>query len=92
MARTFEWDSLKARINLRKHGISFEEAVTAVMDPLSNTTLDVNHSYDESRFISFGMSWRGRLIVVSYTERSEVIRLISARMATRRERENYEER
>jgi uncharacterized DUF497 family protein len=89
---TFEWDPLKAKSNLWKHRVSFAEASTALLDPLSKTALDPNHSADEYRFITFGMSARQRLLVVSYTERHEIIRLISARLATRGEREIYEER
>ena len=88
---TFEWDPLKAKANLWKHRVSFEEATTALLDPLSKTDWDPDHSLEENRFITFGMSARQRLLVVSYTERYETIRLISARLATRREREIYEE-
>lgn len=88
---TFEWDSFKARLNFWKHRVSFEEASTALLDPLSQTGLDCDHSIDEHRFITFGMSARQRLLVVSYTECDDVIRLISARLATRNEREIYEE-
>jgi uncharacterized protein len=89
---TFEWDPLKAKSNLWKHQISFEEASTALLDPLAKTGLDPDHSISEYRFITFGMSARRRLLVVSYTERGTVIRLISARLATRHERQIYEER
>jgi len=82
----------KAKSNLWKHRVSFEEASTALMDPLSKTATDPNHSVEEQRFITFGMSARQRLLVVSYTERGKIIRLISARLATRSEREIYEER
>jgi uncharacterized DUF497 family protein len=91
---TFEWDPLKAKSNLWKHRVSFEEGSTALLDPLSKTGTDPSHSVEERRFITFGMSARQRLLVVSYTERTEragAIRLISARLATRREREIYEE-
>lgn len=88
---TFEWDPIKAKSNFWKQGVSFEEASTALLDPLSKTVLDPDHSIDEHRFITFGVSARHRLLVVSYTEDNEVVRLISARMATRREREIYEE-
>ena len=81
---TFEWDAIKANLNLWKHGVSFEEASTALLDPLSKTDLDPDHSVAEHRFITFGMSARRRLLVVSYTERDEAIRLISARLATKR--------
>jgi uncharacterized DUF497 family protein len=88
---TFEWDSFKAKSNLWKHGVSFEEASTALLDPLSKTDFDPDHSVEELRFITFGLSARQRLLVVAYTEEGEVIRLISARLATRGEREFYEE-
>ena len=88
---TFEWDPIKAKANLWKHGVSFEEASTALLDPLSKTALDLDHSVEEHRFITFGMSARRRLLVVSYTECDEAIRLISARLATRREQKIYEE-
>jgi uncharacterized DUF497 family protein len=88
---TFEWDRFKAKSNLWKHGVSFEEAITALWDPLSKTDNDPDHSVEEHRFITFGLSVRQRLLVVSYTEEHEVVRLISARLATRREREIYEE-
>jgi uncharacterized protein len=91
MARTFEWHPLKAGINFRKHGVSFEEAVTTFADPLSEIALDCNHSYEEQRFLALAMSAQQRLLVVSYTERDGVIRLISARLANRRERQIYEE-
>jgi uncharacterized DUF497 family protein len=86
----FEWDSKKARSNLRKHGVSFHEATTALRDPLSTTGQDPDHSDNEQRFITFGLSVRGRLLVVGYTERSDTIRIITARPATRRERSIYE--
>lgn len=88
---TFDWDPLKARSNLRKHRVSFQEAKSALLDPLSKTSLDGDHSVEEKRFITFGESARRRLLVVSYTECGVVIRLISARIATRRERKIYEE-
>ena len=91
MARTFEWDPFKARINLRKHGVAFEEAMSAFLDPLATTLVDYHHSYEEQRFLTLGMSAEHRLLVVSYTERDGVIRLISARAATRLERKTHEE-
>ena len=87
----FEWDSAKAEHNLKEHGVSFEEATTVFRDPLSITIADPDHSDSEDRFIDLGMSYRGRLIVVCYTERKEKIRIISVRRATRAERKNYEE-
>ncbi len=88
---TFEWDQLKAQTNLWKHGVSFEEASTSLLDPFSKTALDSDHSIEENRFITFGTSARGRLLVVSYTERGPALRLISARLATRGEQKIYEE-
>ena len=88
---TFDWDPIKAKLNLWKHRVSFEEASTALLDPLSKTDLDPDHFIDERRFITFGISARHRLLVVSYTAHDEITRLISARPATRREREIYEE-
>lgn len=87
----FEWDPKKAKLNLRQHGVSFEEAETAILDELSKTTLDPDHSLTENRFITFGVSARRRLLVVNYTRRAESIRIISARTSTKREREIYEE-
>ena len=88
---TFDWDPVKAKLNVWKHGVSFEEAGSVLFDPLSKTVLDHGYSNVELRFITLGLSARRRLLVVSYTERDEVVRLISARLATRREREIYEE-
>ena len=87
----FEWHSDKAKLNIRNHRVSFEEAATAILDELSKTTLDPDHSLTENRFITFGVSARRRLLVVSYTHRGESILIISARTATKREREFYEE-
>jgi uncharacterized protein len=87
----FEWDPEKAGANERKHGVSFGEAATAFGDPLSLTIADPDHSDREDRFVLLGESFRGRLLVVVHTEREDRIRLISARLATRRERRAYEE-
>jgi uncharacterized DUF497 family protein len=87
----FEWDDVKARANLRKHGVSFDEAVTVFNDPLSITVSDAKHSNDEYRYVDIGMSDEGRLLVVIYTERGDKIRIISSRGATIRERKLYEE-
>jgi len=87
----FEWDPEKAEANLSKHGVSFAEAVTAFGDPLSMNMRDPDHSEGEQRFIVLGMSDRYRLLVVSYTERPPRTRIISARLATRHERNQYEE-
>ena len=86
----FEWDSAKAAANVRKHGVSFEEAVSALRDDLAATARDLEHSAAELRFITFGVSAYGRLLAVSHTERGNKIRIISARLATRTEREIYE--
>jgi len=88
---TFEWDPIKAKVNLRKHDVSFVEAESALLDPLSKTDLDPEHSISENRFVTFGLSWRRRLLAVSHTEHGPTIRIISARVATRSEREIYEE-
>jgi uncharacterized DUF497 family protein len=87
----FEWDSAKAANNLRKHGVSFHEAVSIFYDPLATTGGDPDHSHDEERFVTFGFSSAVGLIVVSHTERDDVIRIIRARRATRAEREIYEQ-
>jgi len=87
----FVWDRDKAAANLRKHGVGFDEAATAFGDPLSVTIPDPDHSVGEERWLLLGVSVAGRLLVVAHTERVDEIRLISARAATRRERETYEE-
>jgi hypothetical protein len=91
MTLRFEWDESKAKSNLKKHGVSFEEGVTIFFDPLAVTIADPDHSSREGRFIDVGRSEEGRLLVVVYTERRGRIRLISARRATRRERKAHEE-
>jgi uncharacterized protein len=95
----FEWDEKKAAFNLAKHGVSFEEALTVFDDPLAaifDDPLaaifdDEGHSLGERREILIGRSEGDRLVLVAFTDRDEVVRLISARLATRREREDYEE-
>jgi uncharacterized DUF497 family protein len=87
----FEWDPNKARLNIRKHGVSFEEAVTALNDPMSATGNNPDHSINELRYITFGLSKHGRLLVVSHTDDGEIMRIISARLASRGERKIYEE-
>jgi uncharacterized DUF497 family protein len=87
----FEWDPRKARLNLRKHGVSFEEATTALRDPLSVTAEDPDHSSNEHRFVTFGVSSKGRLLKISHTELGESIKIISARRMTKEERKIYEE-
>jgi hypothetical protein len=87
----FEWDPKKARSNFKKHKISFEEAATALSDPLAATGVDPDHSSDEFRYITFGFSERGRLLVIAHTEERDSIRIISARLARKGERKIYEE-
>jgi len=87
----FEWDEAKAAANLELHGVSFPEASTAFGDPLSITIADPDHSEEEQRFILLGLTFSGRLVVVVHTDRDETTRLISARLATRRERRSYEQ-
>ena len=93
MALRFSWDPRKAASNLKKHGVSFEEAVTAFGDPLSLTIPDPRHSESEDRFVLLGLSANSRLLVVVHAERGDDddIRIISARLASRRERTQYEE-
>lgn len=87
----FEWDEPKAELNERKHGVSFVEAMTVFADPLSLTGYDPDHSDDEDRYITMGMSALGRFLVVSHTDRGGKVRIISARQASRRERRDYED-
>ena len=87
----FEWDELKADANLKKHGVSFEEAKTVFDNPMAVIFDDEAHSIDEQREIIIGHSHKNRLILVSFMERSNSIRIISARSVTRREREDYEQ-
>ena len=91
MALEFEWNPGKARQNLKEHGVSFDEATTVFQDTLSITIADPDHSDSEIRFVDIGISHHRVLLVVSYTERNDIIRIISARPATRAERRNYEE-
>jgi uncharacterized DUF497 family protein len=86
----FEWGPRKAAANLRKHAVSFEEAATVFYDPLSATLDDPDHSVAEHRLITIGYSSHGRLLVVSHTERGNVLRIINARSATARERKRHE--
>jgi len=86
----FEWNTQKAADNLRKHAVSFEEAVTIFHDVLSYTYYDREHSHDEQRYVTIGVSAQGRLLVVAHTIKGEQIRIISARAATRREKTAYE--
>ena len=91
MAIKFEWDPRKARRNLRKHGIEFDEASTVFADTLSISIPDPSHSEDEERWVTMGLSNRRRLLVVVHTEEGEMIRIINARTADRLERRKYEE-
>ncbi len=86
----FEWDRSKAASNLRKHAVSFDEAVTVFYDPLAATFADRVHSHDEDRFLTIGYSAQGRLLVICHVERGTAVRLISARRATPRERKRHE--
>ena len=85
----FEWDESKARANLTKHGVSFEEAVTVFGDPVSATIADPDHSRGEDRFITMGLSAGGNTVVVVHTNRGDTVRIISARQATTGERRAY---
>jgi uncharacterized DUF497 family protein len=87
----FEWDTTKAESNIRKHSVSFDEASTIFSDPCELTIADPDHSLGEYRFLSIGRSERDRLVVVSYTERHpNSIRIISARLASKSERQIYD--
>jgi len=86
----FEWDPNKAAENLRKHGVSFEEASTVFGDPLAITIDDPDHSVSEFRSLTTGQSLRQRVIIVAHTERGDRIRIIHARETTRHERRQYE--
>jgi uncharacterized protein len=86
----FEWDERKAVSNFSKHGVSFEEAETVFEDALYVDFYDPDHSRDEERYLIIGISKQARLLIVSYTERKNLIRLISAREVTRVEKEIYE--
>lgn len=90
MLMEFEWNNEKAKANSSKHGVSFDEAKTVFDDPLYIEFFEPDHSDDEERYIIVGQSQQNRLLVVSYMERRHRIRLISAREATRRERNAYE--
>ncbi len=91
MGYLFEWDSRKAKLNLKNHEVTFVEATTVFLDPLSLTVMDTAHSNHEVRYIDIGTSAAGRVLVVVYTERSGIIRIISARLASPEERRTYEE-
>lgn len=87
----FEWDDEKAAANLSKHGVSFDEANTVFNDPLYVDFFDPDHSHDEYRYLIVGESSRGRLLIVSYAERGDLVRVISARELTSAEQKEYEE-
>ncbi|MDD5577718.1 MAG: BrnT family toxin [Methylobacter sp.] len=87
----FEWDPKKATSNHRKHGITFEKATSALRDIFSATAPDPDHSSEEERFVTFGISSQGRLLAVLHTGRGDAIRIISARQANNAERQIYEE-
>lgn len=87
----FEWDPQKAKVNEQKHDLSFHEGATVFGDPLAITFPDPDHSEDEERYLTFGLSRLNRLVVISHTQRAEKTRIISARLMTRQERKIYEE-
>ena len=91
MTLQFEWDPNKAVRNIEKHRVSFEEAATVFDDPLFITVIDEEHSVEEERYITIGLSQRGRLLLVAHTDRAGQIRIISARKATKREERFYAE-
>ena len=91
MSLRFEWDAAKAQLNFEKHGVSLEEALTVFGDTLAQVFDDPQHSVEERRELIVGHSTAQRLLVVSFVGRSEAVRIISARNATRREREAYEQ-
>ena len=91
MGLKVEWDEDKACSNARKHGVTFEEAVTVFSDALAMTIHDSDHSDEEDRYVMMGETDQQRLLVVSFTDREDAIRIISARVANRRERKKYEE-
>ena len=91
MAPEFEWDAKKAKRNIKKHGVSFEEALTVFADPLASIFDDPDHSNDERRELIVGHSVRRRILVVSFTDQRPRTRLIGARKATSRERRDHEE-
>ena len=90
MKLNFEWDEEKAKANLKKHRVSFDEATTVFLDPYSITIPDPDHSVEERRYIDIGRSDKGHVLVVVYTERGSNIRIISCRKATLSEQTLYE--
>ena len=91
MGVTIEWDPAKDEANRREHGVSFREAISAFMDPLSITIPDPDHSVGEERYLLLGENHKGQLLVVSHTDSQDRIRIISVRKANRRERKEYEQ-
>jgi uncharacterized DUF497 family protein len=91
MPASFEWDAQKAKNNLQTHQVPFEEAITIFDDPQFITVLDDEHSQDEERYITIGLSNKNRVLMVAHTERNNKIRIISARKATRNEEKFYQE-
>ncbi len=91
MKPNFEWDLEKERKNIRKHEVSFDEASSIFDDPMFITVIDEEHSTDEERYITIGLSNKNRLLLVAHTERDDRIRVISARKATKNEEKFYEE-
>ena len=92
MPLNFEWDEEKYKKNLKKHGVSFEEAISVFYDKLSLTIVDAEHSINEHRYIDIGLSNKNRIIVVVYTEINDIIRIISSRLAKKKEIKDYEEK
>lgn len=86
----FHWDFQKAKMNSKKHGITFEEASSVFADPLSETFADSRHSIGEERFLIIGKSEQGLILVVAFTENDDIVRIISARKATKAECRYYE--
>ena len=91
MEHRFEWDDEKAKTNLKKHDVDFQEASTIFDDPMFITFLDEEHSIDEERYITIGLSNKQRLLMVAHTERGDKIRIISARKAAKNEENFYAE-
>ena len=87
----FEWDPKKADINKRKYGVTFQEGATVFGDPLAITFADPDHSNNEERYVTFGLSTQKQLLVVSHADRGNKTRIISARLMTHKERKIYEE-
>jgi hypothetical protein len=87
----FEWDNTKAKINLKKHGVSFQEAASVFADPLAMTFNDPDHSIDEHRLLTFGVTRTGKQVIVSHIEINDTIRIISVRLMKKHEKYIYEE-